>query len=638
MLSAFRRALETWPVRLLFGVMVIAFIVWGVGDVVNQIGTSTWIAKVGGQTIDPAQFNEAFERNLAHAEEHLPQGQNVTPALRKQVAQAALGQMISQAAIGEEIRRLRIAVPDAAVRQTVFAMPAFQGPGGKFDRTKLNAALANNGISEDRFLGMVSGQIAQQQMISAITAGVAPPGILVKKLFAFSAERRSALVAPVPFAAAPAPPAPTDADLRRYFANHPWRYGIPAYRKIKAVVLTTAAVAKTITVTPADLHEYYDQHEATFVTAERRTLQVLVLHDAAKAAALAKQWRGGAKWADMQAHAKAAGGSAVELTDTTEAGLPDPALAKAAFAAAQGAVVGPVATGLGTDLLMVTKIVPGAVQDFAAAKDKITALVQTDRAANRIYDVANKIDNVLGTGAGLAKLPGGAGLVGLEGTLDAKGDTPEGKPAPISGPPALRQAIVQAAFATAPGQPPAQLTEVPLPGGAGSAYYALTVEQVTPPGEQPFAKVRDAVVAQWTAAQKRKAAEQIATRVLIAVRGGEKFTAAAAAAGLGVHPTPPVAREGDAGGMPDSLRRVLFTLKPGQPAMVQTADAFLLAVPGKIERPDPKQDKQGYDALRSVLTRWIAEDVTTSFADALRARAHPRIDQSVFDGFVNNGQ
>lgn len=637
MLAAFRRALETWPARLFFGLMVIAFVVWGAGDVIRRIGTTTWLAQVGGETIEPAQFNEVFERDLALAEQRLPQGQNVTSALRRQVAQAALDQVIAQAALTQEIRRLGIVVPDAAVRQTVFAMPAFQGPGGTFDRAKLNAVLVNNGLSEDRFLVMVSGQIAQQQMLGAVTAGAAPPDLLVRKLFTYSAEQRSALVAPVPFAAAPPPPAPDEAALRRYYANHPWLYRVPAYRKIKAAVLTAAALAKTFAVTEAEERAYYAQHKADYVTAERRSLQVLVLHDKAKAAAMAKQWQGGADWATMQAAAKAAGGNTVELPVTTEAGLPDPDLAAAAFAAAQGAVTGPVTTQLGIDVLKVTKVEAGAAKRFADVKDQVAAHVRADRAARRIYDVANQIDNVLGTGAGLSKLPGDVGLIGISGTLDAKGDTQDGKPAPIPGPPALRAAIVKAAFDTPPGQPPAQLTEVPVPGG-GSAYYALAVENETPPREKPFADVKDTVAAQWTAEQQRKEAERIATRVLVAVQGGQPFAAAAGGAGLGVHPTPLMSREGPAGNLPATLQRVLFSLKPNQPTMVQTKEAFLLAVPAQIVRPDPNQDPTGYAALRTVLTRSLAGDVATSFAAGLRARAHPRIDRAQLESFVNSGQ
>ena len=86
MLTAFRRYLETWPVRVFFGIMVLSFVVWGVGDVVRQIGTTTWLAKVGGQTIEPQQFEQTFQRGMAQAERQLPRGQDVTPALRRQVA------------------------------------------------------------------------------------------------------------------------------------------------------------------------------------------------------------------------------------------------------------------------------------------------------------------------------------------------------------------------------------------------------------------------------------------------------------------------------------------------------------------------------------------------------------------------
>ena len=62
MITAFRRYLETWVVRGFFLIMVLAFVFWGVGDVVRLIGTSTWVAKVGGQTIEGLQLQDAYQR------------------------------------------------------------------------------------------------------------------------------------------------------------------------------------------------------------------------------------------------------------------------------------------------------------------------------------------------------------------------------------------------------------------------------------------------------------------------------------------------------------------------------------------------------------------------------------------------
>ena len=224
MLTAFRRYLETWPVRLFFGIMVIAFVIWGVGDVVRQIGTTTWLAKVGGETIEPQRFQDQFQRDMSQAQRQLPRGQDITPELRRQVADQALQQIYGQVASADELARLRIVVPDPALREAVFSLPQLRGPNGQFDRAALDALLRNNGMSEQQFLALVRSQLAVQQLMSAVSAGAAAPEVLRRKVFDYSQEKRSALMVELPFAAAAAPATPDGAELHRWYDNHPWLY------------------------------------------------------------------------------------------------------------------------------------------------------------------------------------------------------------------------------------------------------------------------------------------------------------------------------------------------------------------------------------------------------------------------------
>src|SRR5262249_54017949 len=149
------------------------------------------------------------------------------------------------------------------------------------------------------------------------------------------------------------------------------------------------------------------------------------------------------------------------------------------------------------------------------------------KAADLLYDRANKVDNVLGSGATLDEMPSDLGLAGVAGTLDAEGDTPEGAPAPIPGGSEVRAAIVKAAFETQTGDP-LRLVEVPTPSTGGSAYYALAVEDVTPPAVKPFDTVREQVAADWTHDVARRAQEQAAAKLLAAVKGGQSLGDAAA--------------------------------------------------------------------------------------------------------------
>ncbi len=213
MITAFRRYLETWVVRGFFLVMVFAFISWGVGDVVRLIGTSTWAAKLGGQTIEGAQLQEAYQRDMSQVTRNLPSGQEPTPAERSRCR--APGVAATDHPGGDEpgAGRLHVVSPDQAVRQAIFAMPAFRGPKGQFDQATFTAVLRNNGLNEPRFIEMMRNDLAQQQLLTAVGAGAATPDVLLLPLFQAQFEKRSADMVEFPFAAAPEPPAPTEAEL-----------------------------------------------------------------------------------------------------------------------------------------------------------------------------------------------------------------------------------------------------------------------------------------------------------------------------------------------------------------------------------------------------------------------------------------
>jgi peptidyl-prolyl cis-trans isomerase D len=633
MITAFRRYLETWVVRGFFLIMVLAFISWGVGDVIRLVGASTWAAKVGRQTIEGAQLQEAYQRQMAQLTRNLPPGQEPTQEMRRGAAQAALERLITDAGLQQELQRLHIVSPDQAVRQMVFAMPAFRGTNGQFDRGTFEATLRNNGLSEPRFLDMVRSDLSERQLLSAIGAGAGAPEALVRPLFESQFERRSADMVEFPFAAAPEPSAPTAADLQRWYDNHPDFYSAPEYRRIKAIVLSPQTLAKEVSVTDADLQAAYQQRRAEYVTEARRSAEVISVADEAKARALAERWQREADWAAMQKAAQEAGGSAVVLDDATEREFPDAELARTVFAATPGTVSGPAKGALGWHIVKITKVTPGSEQSFDNVKEALRNEVLAAKAADLIDERANKVDSVLGTGASLDEMPSDLGLLGVTGTLDAEGVTPEGAAAPLPGPTELKTALLKAAFEAQKGDPP-RLVEVQTPSTGGTAYYALSVESVTPPAAKPFDLVKDQVLTDWTHSAARHAAEQAAAKLLAAVKGGQSLADAAAVAGVTVRRTPLVTRGSAAEGMPQNLATVLFGLKRGEPTMVETKDGFVVAVLAEVVEADPKADPTGYGQVREAVEHSVSADLTSVYADALRARAAPRINQPVLDNVI----
>ena len=157
------------------------------------------------------------------------------------------------------------------------------------------------------------------------------------------------------------------------------------------------------------------------------------------------------------------------------------------------------------------------------------------------------------------------------------------------------------------------------------------MEDVTPPARKPYDEVAKAVREDWLHDTRRHEQDEAATRLYTAVKSGGTLQNAALAAGLAVTQTPPVSRADPPPGVPSQLVQPLFSLSKGEPTMVDAGDGFVVAVLAAIQEPDPATDPVGYGQTRDALARSMAGDLTTAFANALRERAHPRINQPLLD-------
>jgi peptidyl-prolyl cis-trans isomerase D len=625
MLASVRRHLNSWVAKIFFFLLVAMFVVWGVGDVIRNIGfEDTSVATVAGQRLELPEVQQAYQRQLQQVTRLMGGKTEPTPEMRKVIAAQALDQLITQVALNSAVAGMGVAVPDEAVRQAVYAMPSFHNAQGQFDHSVLLSVLSNNNLTEQRFLDLMRSELGQQQLMDAVRAGAISPDALTKVVFDIQHESRIADAVDIPFSAAAPPPAPTEQQLTRWYENHKDKYSTPQYRHIKAVVLAPETVGKEVQVSDNELKAAYEQRKASYNQPEKRTVQVLLAPDEARAKTLAAEWSSGADWAAMQKE----GASPVELTDATKNEIPSPELAAAIFAAPEGAVSQPVHHAVGWHIFKVTTITPAVTKTFDQARDELRTLVVADKAADLIYDRSSKLDDMLAGGTPLDRLPADMGLGAVMGTLDAKGDTKEGTPAPIPGSPALREAVVKTAFEAKVGDPPS-LIEAPHEKDGVPSYYAVSVDDIIPPAPKPYEEVASEVRADWFADAIRHEQEVVAANIFAAVKGGEHL--AQAAAGYQVHRLPPVSRGGENTDVPTQLVEPLLSLKVGEPTMVETGDSFIVAELIAIEEADPNADPVGYGRTRDALAKSIGDDVQAVLTTALRARANPKVNSAQLD-------
>lgn len=625
MLSAMRGWLESWVAKALFLLLILSFAVWGIGDFVQGGSVPTTVATVAGRDIPLDEANEAYRRELLQLQRSFGGNFEPTAPLRRRVAEDVVNRLAALTAISEEARGLGLVVTDEQLRQAVFRAQPFQGLDGQFSRVAFEGFLRNAGLSEARFLELLRGDLLRQQLLSAVRAGAVAPEAIAGPVYAFQGESREAQVVEMPFIAAAAPPEPTEEQLRRYHENEAARFTAPEYRRFSLLALTLEDVARDITPSEEQLRAAYDQRAAEFNQPEKRVIEQILVADEGAARALAEAWRGGLDFAAISARAAEANGTAVELGSLAASDLPDQALAAAAFAAAEGAVAEPLQTPFGWHVLRIVSVEPAATRSFAEVRETLARDVARDIAAERIYTIANRVEDSLAEGISLAEAGRRHALQVREvPAMDGSGFAPDGTRVNLS--PGGTQ-VVDTVFSTQPG------TTSRLVEAEGANFFAIHLDSVTPPALKPFETVQDEVKAAWENAERRRSMEAQAAQMLAAVQGGTAFDAAAAAQGWTARRIGPLFRGARGAGAPQPpVMQALFGLKRGEATMVELPSAFVVIALAEITAP--AREAERFAALRAAMTTGIGDDLEAQFAQAIQTRAAATINQRGIDLLV----
>ncbi|MFL1460857.1 SurA N-terminal domain-containing protein [Roseococcus sp. DSY-14] len=614
-----RRLAGTWFAKALFVLLILSFAVWGIDDMVRNIGRDTAVARVGGEAIEAQEAQEAATRELQRITRQLQGSFTPDARIRRAVAEQAVDGLVLDRVQRQEAARMGVAVPDEAVRAYVFRIPGFQGPDGRFSREAFNGFLRNNDLSEGQFLNLLRTDLARQQLGGAVRAGAAAPAVLGERLLAWQLERRTATLVELPWDAAPEPPAPTEAQLARFHENEAARFSTPEYREVAVAVLNAARMMAQVEVSEREIEDSYAANRARWGTPERREVFQAIVPAEDAAAALAAQWRGGAEFPAIEEAARAAGGGATTLGVVAREDLPLPALAESAFALPAGGVSAPVRTPFGWHVLRAGAVTPGTQRGLEEVRAEIREALAAEKAADESFDRANRVEDALAGGATVAEAARRYDLGFAEVRLDAQGKAPDGTEAELPVAEPAREAALRAIFAAERGAAP-RFAEGPW------GFMAVEVRDVTPPALIPLEQVRAQVEEAWVAAQKRRFQEERAAALLAAARAGTPLAQAAEAAGLAPEQIGPFARQPGGGNpMPREALAPAFELPVGGATMVQLPRAFAVVQLLSVQRPEAASEPEALRALRAEVARGMAEDLEAQWQAALRRRADVRI-------------
>ncbi|HEE0117809.1 TPA: peptidylprolyl isomerase [Citrobacter gillenii] len=547
MMDSLRTAANSLVLKIIFGIIIVSFILTGVSGYLIG-GSNNYAAKVNGQEISRGQFENAFnsERNrmqqqLGDQFSELAANEGYMKTLRQQV----LNRLVDEALLDQYSRELKLSISDEQVKQAILSTPAFQ-VDGKFDNNRYNAIVNQMGMTADQYAQALRNQLTTQQLIN----GVAGTEFMLKgetdELAALVAQQRIVREATIDVNALAAKQSVTEQEVASYYEQNKNHFMMPEQFRVSYIKLDAAAMQET--ASDADIQSYYDQHQDQFTQPQRNRYSIIQTktEDEAKAvldalnkggdfAALAKE-----KSADIISARN--GGDMGWLEESTT-----PEELKNAGLKEKGQLSGVIKSSVGFLVARLDDVQPAQVKPLSEARDEIAAKVKQEKALDAYYALQQKVsDAASNDNESLAGAEQAAGMKAVETGWFSRDSLPEElnfKP--------VSDIIFNGGLVGENGTPGSNSDIITVDGDRA---FVLRIAEHKAEAVKPLAEVKDQVTALVKHNKAEQQAKLDADKLLAALKAG-KDDEAMKAAGLSFGEAKTLSRTGQ-----DPLSQAAFGL------------------------------------------------------------------------------
>ena len=161
-LDKIRNNTQTKTAKVILGIIIIPFALFGIDSYLSSIGSNVYVAKVDGEEISIQQFikTERQVRDQMSAGGEQDQTQFETPEFKKAVVES----LISSKLITQSIKKNNFTISDKQLSSYIVGMPEFQDKG-RFSQTKYDQVVQYNNISPKKLEEKIRDDLAKQQIL-----------------------------------------------------------------------------------------------------------------------------------------------------------------------------------------------------------------------------------------------------------------------------------------------------------------------------------------------------------------------------------------------------------------------------------------------------------------------------------------
>ncbi len=372
--------------------LVLAFSVWGIGDIFRNYDVGT-LARIGDREVDSQEFLFRYNREINRISNELERFVSNEEARDSGIDIQILTNLLIEKTLNSSADKMKLRPSDQSLTERLKNTNSFRNAFNQFDKNVFNQVLRQNGITEDLFFTMERDSIAQAQIYRALFENLNISKEFSNLIHRFQNEDRS-----VEYIVLNTNTENVDSyeinnqELLNYYNNNKDNYKSESKRDFTLLTLLKSEIISLIEVQEDIIKEIYENNVSDYETPEKRTYYVIPFNSSEEVNLALSNFKENTDINNIIVSRGLSLEDVLQSSLSLEEGLND-AISNKAFEVDKNILAGPVQGPFGPTLIYVTKIESSLKKTFLEVKEKIEQDYKSEETQDKIYEIYNIIED-----------------------------------------------------------------------------------------------------------------------------------------------------------------------------------------------------------------------------------------------------
>ena len=271
MLNIVRNLVSSIFGKILLGLMVLSFALWGVGDILSS-GNSKLAAKVGNQKISLEEFYNKFGKEVQ--ELNIRTGGQITiqEAYEQNIDKLIINDLVYEKMVLEFADKNKIYLSDNILKDAIKNLPQFIGSDGQFSEQLYRSSIRRNFSSEEEFLNELTFVYVNSLLFENFKSGNTINSKIIDLLYEYEGEERN--IDYFIFNKNDIGVDISDDELIKYYDLNKSKYFTEEVRTIEYIEFNLEDFKKLSSANNEDAFLYYNENKDLFFEEEKRSIKL----------------------------------------------------------------------------------------------------------------------------------------------------------------------------------------------------------------------------------------------------------------------------------------------------------------------------------------------------------------------------